>query len=67
MLQNQEFAKLARQLTLEYFRQNNLYPESKDQIDNMIKDFIEIENTFYNSLNKYKTQLLKLPNPISKR
>ena len=63
MAQNEEYAYFARELTMEYFKQNDLFPKSKDEIDNMIKDFAEIEQVFYKSIMDNKVKFKKLPNP----
>lgn len=62
MTENQEYAMLARQLTMEYFKQNDLFPKSKDKIDDMVKEFAEIETDFYKSLLNNKTKFKKLVN-----
>ena len=65
MAQNNELEQLARQLTFEYFKENHLFPDTKYQIDNTVKEFIEIENIFYSSLNKNRAKFKKFQNPTS--
>ena len=56
------YTNLARQMTMEYFKQNNLFPKSKEQIDDSVKEFAEIETAFYKSLLSHKTQFLRPAN-----
>ncbi len=56
-------SQFAHELAMEYFKQNNLFPKSIDGIDDMIKDFAEVEQAFYTSINKYHIMFKKLPNP----
>ena len=62
MCENEMYASLARQMTMEYFKQNNLFPKAKEQIDDSVKEFAEIETAFYKSLLSHKTQFTKLAN-----
>ena len=62
MGENEMYANLARQMTMEYFKQNSLFPKSKEQIDDTVKEFAEIENTFYKSLLSNKIRFKKTAN-----
>ena len=63
MSENEMYAGFARQLTMEYFKQNALFPKSKENINDMVKDFAEIEQIFYKSLMDNKVKFKKLTNP----
>lgn len=45
--------QIAYEMTMEYFRQNELFVRSKGQEDVIVKEFAEIENEFYKSLTKH--------------
>lgn len=49
----QQQQQIAYEMTLEYFKQNELFVRSKGQEDVIVKEFAEIENEFYKSLTKH--------------
>lgn len=48
----QQQKEIAYQMTMEYIKQNKMFVKSKDKTDDMVKEFAEIENAFYESLTK---------------
>ena len=63
MSENEMYDVFASQLTMEYFKQNDLFTKSKENINDMVKDFAEIEQIFYKSLMDNKVKFKKLTNP----
>lgn len=46
----QQQKQMAYDMTMEYFRQNNLFAKTKGYEDDIVKEFAETENAFYDSL-----------------
>lgn len=40
-------------MTMEYFKQNKLFTKTKGNEEEIVKEFAEIENAFYESLTKH--------------
>lgn len=49
----QQQKQLAYDMTMEYFKQNKLFTKTKGNEEEIIKEFAEIENAFYESLTKH--------------
>lgn len=48
----QQQKRIAYEMTMEYFKQHNLFGRPQAYIDQIVREFAEIENSFYESLTK---------------
>ena len=48
----QQQKRIAYEMTMEYFKLHNLFGRPKSCIDQIVNEFAEIENSFYESLTK---------------
>lgn len=49
----QQQKQLAYGMTMKYFKQNKLFTKTKGNEEEIVKEFAEIENAFYESLTKH--------------
>ena len=49
----QQQKQLAYDMTMEYFKPNKLFTKTKGNEEEIVKEFAEIENAFYESLTKH--------------
>lgn len=56
--------QLARIMTMEYFKQNNLFnnEENKKSFDDIVKEFLVTEKGFYDALGNNSILAKKIPN-----
>lgn len=50
--------RLAYEMTMEYFKQNNLFAKPKSQIKEIVEEFAEVQKNFYDSMTNCPTRFI---------
>lgn len=50
--------RIAYEMTMEYFKQNELFSIPKNQIDETVKVFAEVQKMFYDAMTKHSREFI---------